>query len=180
MALASPALAQGQALQESDHEPLTPLSVSGASTYIDVGIRNYKSKKYLQPSDGSVAVGAKIVQYSFTGEIEQKWLWFDLGGRFTSFENRNSGLNLGIDGASTSDGAAAIQARGSGDFNQDWLVDWDAYGSNSVFALKNRNSGRCLGISNASTANNAQVVQFRCDGSLNQAWEGFPWGGAGA
>jgi hypothetical protein len=174
-AVASPALAQGQSPQSSDPTPLSSSSISGTSTYIDVGIRNYKSQKYLQPSGGSIDVGAKIVQHTYSG-IAQKWLMFSSGGSYYSFENRQSGLNLGIDGASTSVGAAAIQATGSGDHNQDWVIDWVSSG---VFALINRKSGLCLGISNASTANNAQAAQFRCDGSLNQSWEAVPWGGVG-
>ncbi|WP_078625818.1 RICIN domain-containing protein [Streptomyces iakyrus] len=175
-AVASPALADGQSPQSGEPAPLLRSSF-GISTYIHVGIRNHKSKKYLQPSGGSISVGAKIVQNSYTGGLEQKWLMFDSEGSLYSFENNKSGLNLGIDGASTSAGAAAIQATGSGDYNQDWQVDWV---SSSVFALKNRKSGMCLGISNASTSNGAQAAQFRCDGSSNQSWAAVPWGSAGS
>jgi hypothetical protein len=175
-AVASPALADGQSPQSSDPAPLSRSSI-GISTYIHVGIQNYKSQKYLQPSGGSYSVGAKIVQQSFSGGIEQKWLMFDPEVGLYSFENNKSGLNLGIDGASTSAGAAAIQATGSGDHNQDWVVNWV---SSNVFELRNRKSGMCLGISNASTSNGAQAAQFRCDGSRNQNWQAVPWGGAGA
>ncbi|MFE6522269.1 RICIN domain-containing protein [Streptomyces sp. NPDC057794] len=175
-AVTSPALADGSSPQSGDPAPLLRSDL-GISTYIHVGIRNEKSQKYLQPSGGSISVGAKIVQHSFTGGLEQKWLMFDTEGSYYSFENNKSGLNMGIDGASTSAGAAAIQATGSGDYNQDWLIDWI---SSSVFALKNRKSGMCLGISNASTSNGAQAAQFRCDGSHNQSWAAVPWGGAGS
>ncbi|MGA5273332.1 acyltransferase family protein [Streptomyces cellulosae] len=70
-------------------------------------------------------------------------------------------------GASTAAGAVAIQANGSGDANQDWLLSWR---SDTVFQMKNRKSGLCLGISGASTANGAQAAPFPCDGSANLGW----------
>ncbi|WP_314223866.1 RICIN domain-containing protein [Streptomyces zaehneri] len=178
MALASPAIADAQSSHSSDSD-LKPValqdvksasadgkSVAAAAYY---GIRNVKSQKYIQPLGGSSANGTKVVQQPFNADsLTQLWTRITDGGYY-SFENY-SGRNLGIDGASTANGAAAIIANGSGDANQDWVqVDRDAY----TFELHNRKSGKCLGIDGASTANGATAAQFTCDGSANQGWGYF-------
>jgi len=176
MALASPAVADAQSSPTGDLKPVAlrdvravsedGKSVAAAAYY---GIRNVKSQKYIQPLGGSSANGTKVVQQPFNANsLTQLWTLIS-DGSYLSFENY-SGRNLGIDGASTATGAAAIIANGSGDANQDWVqVDRDEY----TFALRNRKSGKCLGIDSASTANGAQAAQFPCDGSANQGWGYF-------
>ncbi|WP_330351363.1 RICIN domain-containing protein [Streptomyces sp. NBC_00582] len=101
----------------------------------------------------------------------QNWYVFSAGSSYVSLKNDNSGRNLGIDGASTTSGAAAIQANGSSDLNQDWeLITKTSYPA-GWYALKNRKSGLCRGISGAGTANGAQAAQFACDDSANQLWK---------
>ncbi|MET8813069.1 RICIN domain-containing protein [Streptomyces sp. NPDC004549] len=127
---------------------------------------NLKSGKYLAAVGTSV--GSKVVQKSLdTSNGLQTWETV-LDGNYYSFENIESGLNLGIDGASSASGAAAIVAKGSSNLNQDWARQY--YDGGEYYALKNRQSGLCLGISGASTANGAQAAQFPCDGSANQGW----------
>ncbi|GGW85031.1 alpha-glucosidase [Streptomyces galilaeus] len=174
MAVASPGVSNAQSSQSSDPKPVARTdvqSMAGADVQsvaaVYYGIRNTKSLKFLQPSGGSTAAFAKIVQQPFNSSAtSQLWGIVD-DGSYVSFMNYSSGLNMGIDGASTAAGAAAIQANPSGDLNQDWLITWR---TDSVFEMKNRKSGLCLGISGASTANGAQAAQFGCDGSTNQGW----------
>lgn len=160
LTVASPAIARAQPTDSSDPTPSNSLD----EFYV---LQNLKSGKVLQAV--SSANGAKVVQQpKETGEDLQHWFLI-LDGSYNSFENFASGLNLGIDRASTAAGAAAITANRSGDLNQDWMRVGSAY-SGDYFALKNRKSGLCLGISGASTANGAQAAQFTCDGSANQGW----------
>jgi hypothetical protein len=174
MAVASPAIADAQSSQNSGPTPVAIQDLKSASpdaksaaAIVWYGIKNVKSGKFLQPSGGSTANGTEIVQQSFNAStLTQLWTRIP-DGSYLSLQNY-SGKNLGIDGASTSAGAAAILATGSGDANQDWIqVDRNA----TDFALVNRKSGLCLGISGASTANGALAEQFTCDGSANQGWE---------
>lgn len=176
LAVTSPAIADAQPSQSSDHGPVAIRDVKAASPDAKsaaaaamYGIRNVKSEKYLQPLGGSGANGTKIVQQPFNADsLTQLWTRVP-DGNYLSFQNY-SGRNMGIDGASTSAGAAAILANGSGDLNQDWQ---QIARNDTVFVLKNRKSGLCLGISGASTASGAQAAQFACDGSANQGWEYF-------
>ncbi|MFJ8535585.1 RICIN domain-containing protein [Streptomyces sp. NPDC093591] len=173
MAAASPAVANAQSSQGSDPTPVARTDIQSAArtdiqsaAVVSYRVKNTKSQKYLQPSGGSSAVGAKIVQQPLSSASSQRWALVP-DGSYVSFWNQGSDLNMGIDGASTSAGAAAIQATPSGDANQDWLITWR---SDTVFEMKNRKSGLCLGISGASTANGAQAAQFPCDGTANQGW----------
>ncbi|MEU0119317.1 RICIN domain-containing protein [Streptomyces bobili] len=160
MVVASPAIAHAESPTSSDPAPPSTRAESNV-------IMNSKSGKVLQAV--STANGARVVQQPrVVGQGLQDWFSF-LDQAYRSFENFTSGLNLGINGASTAAGAVAITATPSGDLNQDWFLDDDAY-IGAYFALKNRKSGLCLGISGASTANGAAAAQFPCDGTSNQSW----------
>ncbi|QCD60319.1 RICIN domain-containing protein [Streptomyces hawaiiensis] len=160
LAAASPAIALTPAPHSGEPAPKRALAT--------IKIKNYKSGKYLAAV--SSANGAKVVQKSSSDSYLQRWeTILTEGGTTYSWENWQSKLNLGIDRASTSAGAAAITATPSGDLNQDWDRVWEDYGPDG-HAIKNRKSGMCLGVSGASTADGAQVAQFPCDGSANQGW----------
>ncbi|WAX79400.1 RICIN domain-containing protein [Streptomyces sp. KMM 9044] len=176
MALASPAIADTQPSNNREMKPVALRDVRAASAdgkslaAAQYGIANKKSGKFLQPLGGSSANGTKVVQQPFnSSSLTQVWERHEFGD-FLTFENYN-GLNLGIDRASTANGAAAIIANPAGDQNQDWKqVARDEY----TFELRNRKSGKCLGIDRASTANGAQAAQFTCDsGDANQGWGYF-------
>ncbi|MFI0961941.1 RICIN domain-containing protein [Streptomyces sp. NPDC021080] len=161
MAVVSPAIAQAESLQSGTPTPSVGALGSGSTSLI----KNLKSGKYLTAA--SSANGAKVTQQADNGSYLQRWYSvLTEAGTWYSFENYQSGLNLGIDGASTAVGSVAITANGSSDLNQDWEKDWDG----DYFALVNRKSGLCLGISGASTASGAAAAQFKCDGSANQHW----------
>ncbi|MDN0200780.1 RICIN domain-containing protein [Streptomyces sp. S.PNR 29] len=162
LAVASPALAHAQSSPSGD-PTARPASASGELVGA-TRLKNRKSGKYLQAV--STANGARVVQQSYSDSRLQTWETYTFDGYYT-YENSAAGRNLGIDGASTASGAAAIIANGSSDLNQDWERDWT---DNGYFRMINHKSGLCLGISGASTANGAQAAQFRCDGSTNQQW----------
>ncbi|MFJ4282642.1 RICIN domain-containing protein [Streptomyces massasporeus] len=160
LATASPAIAHTPSPGSGDPAPKRALAT--------IKIKNYKSGKYLTAV--SSANGAKVVQKSSNDSYLQRWeTILSEGGTTYSWENWQSKLNLGIDRASTSAGAAAITATPSGDLNQDWDRVWEGYGPDG-HAIKNRKSGMCLGVSGGSTVDGAQVAQFPCDGSANQGW----------
>ncbi|QCD60320.1 RICIN domain-containing protein [Streptomyces hawaiiensis] len=170
MAVTSPAIASASPTDRvSAPTPLPLSSLKDRSVAAKtVGLRNVKSGKYLQPTSNSTANGARVVQQPGNDQnSSQHWNMIQDGDLF-SFENGRAGKNLGVDGASTQAGAAAIIANPSGDANQDWLI---VPTSGDRGALQNRKSHLCLGISGASTTNGAQAAQFACDGSSNQQWQ---------
>jgi hypothetical protein len=174
MAVAGPAVADAQSSQSDGWGQPVPLSKVLDGTQLQaatVGIGNLKSGKFLQAV--STANGAKVVQQP-GNQLNQLQNWTPVNDSpNTSFENAAAGRNLGIDGASSSAGAAAIIANGAGDANQDWRLEPVSGYPAGYFRMRNMKSGLCLGISGASTANGAQAAQFACDGSANQGWSLF-------
>ena len=90
-------------------------------------------------------------------------------GPYYQIRNQLSGKCLGIDRASTANGALAIQATCTGAYNQAWHEESLSIGS---VQLRNRNSSKCLGISAGSTANGALAMQWTCAWQplSDQAW----------
>jgi hypothetical protein len=80
--------------------------------------------------------------------------------------NASSGLVLGIQNASTADGALALQwgDNGTADHNWDLIVDGTAV------RLRNANSGKVLGVENMSTADNARALQWTDNGTADHRW----------
>jgi hypothetical protein len=81
--------------------------------------------------------------------------------------NRQSGKVLSIAGASTADGAAAVQATDNGSAIQHWQVV-DLGGGYSK--LVNVGSGKDLDVSAKSAAEGAAIIQYRDNGGTNQQW----------
>jgi hypothetical protein len=88
--------------------------------------------------------------------------------------NGKSGKCIGINGASTANGAQSAQffcdSRNQPNDNQSWQLR-DV--GNGRFNFVNRHSGLCLGVDGASIDNGALLQQFNCaapDPNNNQAW----------
>lgn len=82
-------------------------------------------------------------------------------------QNVDSGLVLGINAASTSSGAAALQWTNNG--TRDHL--WDLVGDgNGAYKVVNENSGLVLGVAGASTSSGAAVEQLTDDGDTGELW----------
>ena len=89
-------------------------------------------------------------------------------------QNVNSGLVLGVSGASTSSGAAALQWSNNG--TRDHL--WDLVGDgNGAYKIVDENSGLVLGVAGASTSSGAAVEQLTDDGDTGELWNADSVGG---
>jgi alpha-L-fucosidase len=81
--------------------------------------------------------------------------------------NRKSGKVLDISGASTADGAGAIQGTDTGGTNQQFRLVANADGS---YRMVNVKSGKVLDSPNSSAVG-AQLDQYADNGGDNQAWK---------
>jgi hypothetical protein len=106
--------------------------------------------------------GFAVTESTATGEISQDVLAVGLA----SFQDVKSGRCIGVDGASTANGALIKQFTCDGTSNQ----NWNGSSAGAQNTLKNQKSARCMGVSGASKAAGANVAQFTCDGSANQSW----------
>ena len=79
------------------------------------------------------------------------------------FVNTRSGLCLGVDGASTADGARVSQFNcdptPTASENQAWRF---VFSTVDQYQIRNGKSGKCIGINGASTANGAFATQQTC------------------
>ncbi|MER7697888.1 beta-L-arabinofuranosidase domain-containing protein [Streptomyces sp. NPDC096095] len=80
--------------------------------------------------------------------------------------NVGSGLVLGIQDMSTSDGGLALQWHDSGTPDHDWEVVTDG----AAVRFRNVNSGKVLGVLNMSTADHASVLQWADNGTADHRW----------
>ncbi len=83
-------------------------------------------------------------------------------------QNQHSSLRIGISGASTANGALAVQSTNFGAADHEWRVD--SVG-NGYFKLTNMRSGKVMGIENMSTSNGAKAIQWDDNGTADHEWQ---------
>jgi len=90
-----------------------------------------------------------------------------------NIENVNSGLLLGVAGASTAEGADIVQWTSNGSPNQEWTL---ALLPNGAYQIIDAYSGMLIGVSSASTSPGASLVQWPSTGGPDQEWQFTPSG----
>jgi uncharacterized protein len=80
--------------------------------------------------------------------------------------NAASGLVLGVQNMSTSDGGLAVQWGDTGTADHSWTLVADG----AAVRLRNGNSGKVLGVENMSTSDNARVLQWSDNGTADHRW----------
>ena len=83
-------------------------------------------------------------------------------------KNVNSGLVLGVTGASQTAGAQLVQWADNG--TADHLWHFVPIGTN-VYNIENMNSHQVIGVSGASTSDGADIVQWADSGTTDHNWE---------
>jgi sugar lactone lactonase YvrE len=88
-------------------------------------------------------------------------------------QNVNSGLYVGVAGASTSNGADLVQWTPDTSLDQDWQF---ILLKNGAYQILDVNSELLVGVLGASTTEGAAVVQWSYTGSTDQEWQLTPVG----
>ncbi|MGA8214178.1 MAG: RICIN domain-containing protein [Candidatus Sulfotelmatobacter sp.] len=96
-----------------------------------------------------------------------------LSGITYNIQNVNSGLYLGVLGASTANGANIVQWTPDGSLDQDWTL---IMLKNGAYQIMDVNSGLFMGVDGASTIEDVAVVQWQADSSTDQQWQFTPMG----
>ncbi|TDB73978.1 RICIN domain-containing protein [Micromonospora sp. KC723] len=126
------------------------------------------SGKCLDVSDNSATNGAKILQYTCNGGLNQQWRLTDAGGGYYRIIAQHSGKCLDVSDAATTDGANVLHwACGSGT-NQQWRFEDLGSGYHRIVA---RHSGKCLDVADAATTNGARLIQWTCGTGTNQQFQ---------
>jgi hypothetical protein len=133
--------------------------------------QNFHSNKCLGVNGGSMANGAKVVQYTCNGAADQEWYTIPLGdgGHYQVRNGANSSKCLAVPGGSFAQNTQlVIWDCGVGSLDQYWTGALTA--QYDCFALFNYNSGLVVGVSGAALTNTAPVVQFAWLTHPDQIW----------
>lgn len=127
------------------------------------------SGKSLMVQDGSGSKGAKVVQGTFGMSAESIWKLSENSDGYTVFTNINSGLDMGVSGASVDDGAAIIQWSQGSNTNDEWTVE--RLENSDFYRVINRKSGKVLEVADQSMDDNAPLIQNNWMDADNQKFE---------
>jgi len=115
--------------------------------------------------------GTAILQYPYTGGLNQQWQFVSVSGSNFNIVNVNSGLLVDVPGGSQNNGTAVIQYSSDGTdggINQRWQCI--SIGANH-FKIVNVNSGLALDVLNTSLVEIAPILQDPYTGGRNQQWQ---------
>ncbi len=149
--------------------------VAGVSTRITLSLLtgafrvvNRNSGKVLDVSGASGADGGAVIQWPWSGAVNQQWkLLPDYDGSFR-LSNLNSGKVLDDPGASTVQGQLLDQWTDTRSPNQWWRLLPAA--TSGYYQVVNVSSGLSLDVNNASAGDGAPVVQSPANGAVSQDW----------
>jgi hypothetical protein len=120
------------------------------------------SGKALDVSGRSTADGANVLQYTYSGATNQKWILTDVGGGFYRLSPSHASTKaLDVASCSTSSGANVQIYNYWGGSCQQWLITKNSSG---YYQVASRNSKMCLDIAGASMDNSANLQQWGCTG----------------
>ncbi|WP_214107497.1 RICIN domain-containing protein [Acrocarpospora catenulata] len=134
-------------------------------------LRPLNSGKCLDVVNGSRANGARIQQWTCSGNSQQKWYIRSTGhpsGELYTIVSAHSGACLDLRDSNPGNGAVVQQWTCSGGYNQQWWLTWDA--TMGAYRIKAGVGDRCLDVTGASTANGAYMQTWDCfaPGTRNQ------------
>jgi hypothetical protein len=143
-------------------------------TLVDLGNGYVQLRSTANPSEyatASTSSGGAVTLQNASSNGTQDW---QLVPDFTTTANSSfqivnvaSGKVLGVNAASTADGAAAVQWTANGSPDQAWQFTTLTNGNLSIV---DRNSGKSLGVHQASKTSGAQAVQWTTNTSPDQQW----------
>ncbi len=110
--------------------------------------------------------GGTLDQWPCSGVNNQNFQFVAVQGGY-KITAQNSGLQLDVQGASKSNGAAIIQYPYWGGKNQIWNLVPNSDGSYSISSL---DSGKCVSVAGSSTNQEAAIQQAQCTAAANQKW----------
>ncbi|MCA9836176.1 MAG: S8 family serine peptidase [Trueperaceae bacterium] len=128
-------------------------------------IKNVKSNKCLDVSEGSQSDGASIIQWACSGSKNQQWK-LEVSGDYFELRSLSSDKLVSVSGASKNSGANIDQWTDVSGANQQWALR----GAGTGFEIIAKHSNKCIDVAQGSTKDGANVIQWACHGGRNQAW----------
>ena len=129
---------------------------------------NGRSNSVLDVAGAGTGNGGKVVQWGWSGALNQQWRFLPNADGTFGIAARHSGLLLESPGGSPQ-GTQLDQWQDTGSQNQWWrLVD---AGGGYVRIVNVRNGTWCADVEGGSTADGARVIQWPVGTGTNQQWQ---------
>ncbi|MNW58510.1 Extracellular exo-alpha-L-arabinofuranosidase precursor [compost metagenome] len=121
----------------------------------------------------TTAKANSVTTYVISGAAYSGSTGYEAGAIY-KLVNRNSGLVLDVNGASSAGGATIIQWSDNGAANQQWKLE---PAGNGYYTIRNVGSGLLLDVNSGSTQGGASLIQWQANGGYNQQWLPIDVGG---
>lgn len=125
-------------------------------------IKNHNKKFSLDVQNNSLYAGGNIQLYSLNKSNFQKWKISHDSQGYVQFENVGSGMYLAVSGSNV------VQQKKSNDYNQKWIIKYDANHNLRIVSATNSNSA--VDISNGSVKNGSNIQIYTANNTAAQKW----------
>lgn len=125
-------------------------------------IKNQNKNFGLDIQNNSLYAGANVWLYSLNKSNFQKWKISHDSQGYVQFENIGSGMYLAVSGSNV------VQQKKSNDYNQKWIIKYDANHNLRIVSATNSNSA--VDISNGSVKNGSNIQIYTANNTAAQKW----------
>lgn len=125
-------------------------------------IKNQNKNFGLDIQNNSLYAGANVWLYSLNKSNFQKWKISHDSQGYVLFENVGSGMYLAVSGSNV------VQQKKSNDYNQKWIIKYDANHNLRIVSATNSNSA--VDISNGSVKNGSNIQIYTANNTAAQKW----------
>lgn len=125
-------------------------------------IKNQNKNFSLDVQNNSLYAGGNVWLYSLNKSNFQKWKISHDSQGYVLFENIGSGMYLAVSGSNV------VQQKKSNDYNQKWIIKYDANHNLRIVSATNSNSA--VDISNGSVKNGSNIQIYTANNTAAQKW----------
>lgn len=125
-------------------------------------IKNQNKNFGLDIQNNSLYAGANVWLYSLNKSNFQKWKISHDSQGYVQFENIGSRMYLAVSGSNV------VQQKKSNDYNQKWIIKYDANHNLRIVSATNSNSA--VDISNGSVKNGSNIQIYTANNTAAQKW----------
>lgn len=125
-------------------------------------IKNQNKNFSLDVQNNSLYAGGNVWLYSLNKSNFQKWKISHDSQGYVLFENVGSGMYLAVSGSNV------VQQKKSNDYNQKWIIKYDANHNLRIVPATNSNSA--VDISNGSVKNGSNIQIYTANNTAAQKW----------
>lgn len=125
-------------------------------------IKNQNKNFSLDVQNNSLYAGGNVWLYSLNKSNFQKWKISHDSQGYVLFENVGSGMYLAVSGSNV------VQQKKSNDYNQKWIIKYDANHNLRIVSATNSNSA--VDISNGSVKNGSNIQIYTANNTVAQKW----------